>query len=252
MTRRKGSLVALALVGTYLVAAIATMFVRGDGVRPLYDGFVPPSSYHFVEPPSFFASGNVQPAPMSTTIALGPDGSQAAGIATPDGQFVIDLAQGAIGTSNGDTSVAVHITPLGPSHLPPVPGGLRPNGNAYRVEMTYAPSDHPVAIAVPGTLLVEIPELGNNLFLSPDATTWTAVTSQVLPPRQLSLTASFAAPGTYMAATSLPELTMPASSSDSHSAIALGIGVAVLALVLFGVALLVVRRRRRDPPADAA
>jgi hypothetical protein len=248
VTRWRGSLIALLVVSSYLVAAAATVLLRGDHVRPLYDGFVPPSSYHFVDPPSFFAAGNVQPQPMSATIELGPGGSKAAGIATPDGQFVIDLAAGAIGPSNGDTSVAVHITPLAPSQVPAVPQGLRANGNAYRVDMTFAPSGQPVrAIAVPGTLLVEIPELGNNLFLSSDARTWTPVASQVLPPRQLSLTASFTAPGTYLAATSLPELATP--SSSSHGAIALGIGVGVLALVLFGAAFFVVRRRGRRRPA---
>jgi hypothetical protein len=251
VTRRKGALVALAVVCTYLAAAVATVLLRGDHVRPLYDGFVPPSSYHFVDPPSFFAAGNVQPQPLSATIELGPGGSKAAGIATPDGQFVIDLAAGAISPSSGDTSVAVHITPLAPSQVPAVPQGLRANGNAYRVDMTYAPSGQPVrAIAVPGTLLVEIPELGNHLFLSSDADTWTAVASQVLPPRQLSLTASFAAPGTYLAATSLPELAAP--SSSSHSAIVLGIVVAVLALVLFAAAFFFVRRRRPRRPGEAA
>ena len=227
----------------YLVALGATVALRDDHVRPLYDGFVPPSSYHFVEPPSFFASGNVEPQPMSATIKLGSGGSEAAGLATPDGQFVVDLARGAIAATNGDTTVAVHITPLGPSHLPAVPDGLRPNGNAYRVEMTYMPSGAPVRAFTPGTLLVEIPELGDQLFLSPDANTWTPVAAQVLPPRQLSLTAPFSAPGTYLAATSLPELTT--STSHSDSAVALGIVVAVLALVIFGAAFVLVRRRGR-------
>jgi len=245
--QRRTSLIAIAVVGTYLVAVAATAALRGDHTRPLYDGFVPPSSYHFVEPPSFFAAGNVEPQPLSTTIKLGPSGSDAAGIATPDGQFVVDLAAGAIAATNGDTSVAVQITPLAPSHLPAVPDALRPNGNAYRVDMTYRPSGEPVrAFAVPGTLLIEIPELGNHLFLS-DADAWTAVASQVLPPRQLSLTATFGAPGTYLAATSLPELT--SSPSSSHSALILGIGVAALALLMFGAALLLVRRRGR--PANS-
>jgi hypothetical protein len=242
--RRRNVLIALAIVGTYLVALAATVALRGDHTRPLYDGFVPPSSYHFVEPPSFFAAGNVKPQAMSTAIKLGSAGSEAAGIATPDGQFVVDLAQGAIAATNGDTTVEVQITPLAPSQLSDVPGGLRPNGNAYRVNMTYRPSGEPVrGFAVPGTLLMEIPELGNNLFLSSDAGTWTAVASQVLPPRQLSLTASFGAPGTYLAATNLPELTT--STSNSHSAVLLGVGVAALALLLFSAALLVVRLRSR-------
>jgi hypothetical protein len=249
---RRASLVAVTVVCLYLVAVSATVASRNDRVRPLYDGFVPPTSYHFVEPPGFFASGNVKPEAMSTTIELGSAGSEAAGIATPDGQFVVNLARGAIAATNGDTTVDVRITPLAPSQLPAVPGGLRPNGNAYRVEMTYRPSGETVrAFAKPGTMLIEIPELGDHLFLSSDADTWAAIASQAIPPRELSLTATFGAPGTYLAATNLPELTT--STSHSDGAVALGIGVATLALVIFGAALFMVRRRGRPraaPPEE--
>jgi hypothetical protein len=242
--RRRTSLIALGVVCAYLAALAVTVSLRGDHVRPLYDGFVPPNSYHFVEPPAFFASGNVKPQPLSTAIKLGTGGSEAAGIATPDGQFVVDLAKGAIAATNGATSVDVQITPLAPSHLPAVPEGLRPNGNAYRVEMTYRPSGEPVrSFANPGTMLIEIPELGNHLFLSTDANAWKAVASQAVPPRQLSLTSTFSATGTYLAATNLPELTT--APSDSHSAVLLGVGVGALALVIFGIAFFTVRRRRR-------
>lgn len=83
----------------------------------------------------------------------------------------MSLGRGAIAAAPGATSVAVHVTPLTPKRLAPVPDGLRANGNAYRVEMTYEPSGVPVThFTAPGTLLIEIPELGTALYVSPDGT----------------------------------------------------------------------------------
>ena len=123
------------------------------------------------------ATSNRQP--MSTTIALGPGGSEAAGIATPDGQFVVDLAQGAIArVERRHIRRRPHHTTRAQS---PAAGTRRAAPERQRV-----PRRHDVRAVRstgrdrrPGTLLVEIPELGNHLFLSPDATTWTPVTSQV-------------------------------------------------------------------------
>jgi hypothetical protein len=232
-------------VAAYLVAVTITVALRHDDARPLYDGFVAPTSYRFVDPPSFFAAGNVEPRALTTTIALRSDGSAAAGFATPDGQFVVSLGPGAIAPRPGATSVAVHVTPLAPRRLSPVPAGLRANGNAYRVELTYQPAGGAVSrFTRPGTLLVEIPELGTALFVSPDAKEWSTVAARPIPPRQLSLSASFAAPGYYVAATSLPELASQPGRSR-RSAIVLGVVTAVVALAVFAGAYLVVRRRRR-------
>jgi hypothetical protein len=233
------------VVAVYLVAVTITVALRHDDARPLYDGFVAPTSYRFVDPPSFFTAGNVEPHDLSTTIALRSDGSVAAGFATPDGQFVANLGRGAVAPRPGATSVEVHVTPLAPRRLSPVPDGLRANGNAYRVEMTYQPAGGTVTrFTGPGTLLVEIPELGTALFASADAKTWSPLAAHLLPPRQLSMSASFAAPGYYVAATSLPELASQPGRSH-RTAIVLGVATAAVALVLFGGGYVVVRRRRR-------
>ncbi len=128
-----------------------------------------------------------------------------------------------------------------------MPDGLRANGNAYRVEMTYQPAGGAVTrLAQPGTMLIEIPELGTALFTSPDASTWSSVAAQPIPPRQLSMSAQFRAPGYYLGATSLPELASPAGRSH-RTAIILGIATALAALLAFVLAYVVVRRRRRVP-----
>jgi hypothetical protein len=166
-----------------------------------------------------------------------------AGFATPDGQFIVDLPSGAIAPVAGASSVAVHVTPLAPSRLRAVPGGLRANGNAYRVEMTHEPSGGAVLrFAKPGTLLLEIPRLWTALYTSPDAHTWASVSAQPLPSHELSTTAPFAAPGYYLAATIPPDLAPPAGSSH-RSAVVIGILTTTAALLCFVLAHAVVRRR---------
>lgn len=245
MTRRSALLIGVGAVVLYLVAVSVTPAIRHDDARPLYDGFVPPPTYRFVDPPAFFAADNVEPEPLSTTIALRAGGSELAGIATPDGQFVVSLARGAIAAAPGATSVAVHITPLAPSTLSPLPNSLRANGNAYRVDMTYEPTGTTVTrFAKPGTLLLETPELGSTLFVSPDAAEWRELPAQPISPRQLDLRATFAVPGYYVAATNLPELA-PQPGRSQNTGVVLGIVVAVGAFVLFLVVYLVVVRKRR-------
>ena len=242
--RRRSLILGVIVLGAYLVVLALTVGLRDDHVRPLYDGFTTPVPYQWVDPPSFFASGNVTPKPVTTTIALGPAGSTAAGVATPDGQFVLNLGRGAIAPIAGAHRVKVKISPVAPSSLAKLPSGLRPNGNAYDVTMVYEPNGTRVAqLARPGSLVMEIPELGDALFRSDDGTRWTTVDATGVPPRQLSLTAPWSEPGDYVAGTRLPELVGP-STSSSH-AVVIGIAVAVAAVLLFVGAFVLVRRRRR-------
>lgn len=243
--RRRSLVVGAALLGVYLVAIVVTVGLRSDHVRPLYDGFAPPPSYRWVDPPPFFASGNVEPTAVTTSIKLGRDGSAPAGVATPDGQFVINLGGGAVAPRSGAKRVAVKITPVAPDQLGAVPSGLRPNGNAYRIDMTYEPGHSKVErLARPGTLVVEIPELGRDLFTSRPGARWSVVDAQPVPPRQLSLTAPLETPGDYLAATNLPELVAPGGGSSDRAAL-IGVATAVLAAVVLAAAFVLVRRRRR-------
>lgn len=181
--RRRNLVAGALLLAAYLVALGLTVGFRSDHVRPLYDGFSTPPAYRWVDPQSFFASGNVEPSSVSTTIKLGPAGSAAAGVATPDGQFVVSLGGGAVAPRSGAKRVAVTIAPVAPRTLAPVPDGLRANGNAYRVEMTYEPSGGKVTrLARPGTLVIEIPELGNDLFTSRGGNRWSRSESRAVPP----------------------------------------------------------------------
>jgi hypothetical protein len=248
--RRRPIVVALLVLGTYLAVLALTVGLRADHVRPLYDGVTTPTAYRWVDPPAFFAAGNDTPAPVSQTIPLGRDGSDSAGIATPDGQFVLSLGPGAIASRPGAKRVDVTITPVAAGHLAPVPKGLRANGNAYRVVMRYEPGGASVGrLARPGSLVMDIPELGSQLFTSATGRRWTEIPATAVPPRQLSLTAPWTAPGYAVGGTNLPELVCPTRSS-SHS-VAVAIGVAVFAVLLLVGAFLIVRRRRRGTPVKA-
>jgi hypothetical protein len=243
-TTTKTARVGLTLVAIYVAALGVTVALRTDQVRPLYDGFAPPASYRFVDPPPFFTPGNVEPAPTSESIALGTAGSAPAGIATPDGQFVISLGRGALPDARGASTVEVRVTPIAPAKLGPVPDGLRANGNAYRVEMSYQPRGGTVTtLEKPGSLLMEIPEIGDRLFASPDGKQWHATPARVITPRQLTMTSTLRVTGYYLAATSLPELAGP-STHSSHVALIVGAATIVVALVLFGIGYLIVRTRR--------
>lgn len=214
----------------------------------LLDGITAPSSYRFVDPPPFFAAGNVPPGDVSRTIALRAYGSAPAGLATPDGQFVVDLARGAIAPRPGATSVIAKITPVAPKQLAAVAAPARANGNAYRLELTYQPGGEPVTgFARSGSLLIETPELASAVLHSADGTAWTAIPARTVASNGLSMSAELAAPGDYLATTTLPELAAaPTASNRSHtSAVVIGVVVVAVAVALIGVGFALIRRRRR-------
>ena len=217
-------------------------------MRPLYDGFAPPPSYRFVDPPPFFAAGNVEPQPMSTTIALGASGSEPAGVATPDGQFVVSLGRGAIARRTPARRRSRCTSRRSRrARFAPVPNGLRaerqrvPRRHDLRADR-YA---RVTRFAKPGTLLLEIPELGNALFVSPDRQRVDGnPRARAISSSQLSLSAPFAAPGYYLAANESPRA-RPATRALDHTAVVLGVVVSVAAVALFVGVYLLARKRHR-------
>jgi hypothetical protein len=241
-------LLGLVAAAVYVVALVVTV---GDGARPLYDGFAPPAPYRWVDPPPFFAADNVAPGRGSVTVPIRRGVSAAVGVSTPDGQAVLNLAAGAIPATGADRRARVVVTPVDPARLAPVGGGLRANGNAYRVEVRLEPTGARVTrLTVPGTFVVQVPELNRALLTSRSGREWSPVEATPLPPRQLSLSTELVAPGYYLGATDLPQLHAPAGGS-SNTALLIGVGTAVGAGLLFALAL-VLRRRRHHPPPDPA
>jgi hypothetical protein len=242
--------IGVAVIAVYLLVAVVTS--RDHHVRPLYDGFAPPEQYRWVDPPAFFAAGNRQPSSVHATLDLRPSGSRAAGVATPDGQALLDLGEGAVRAHAHDTHVAVSISPLAASGVSHPPAGLRANGNVYRVSMTYEPSGVVVAGPVRATTMQLVtPEVGTALAVaSRPHGAWRVVPSSAVPPKNTAVTARLAEPGYYLDLTNLPQLVGPASSSASSSNawwIAALTGAVVVALVVLGLVL--ARRRTRGARA---
>ncbi len=232
--------------GVALAALLVLVVVagRGPGVRPLFDGFAPIPEYRFVAPPPAFEAGNHRPEGVRVRVSLGAAGSAARGFSTPDGQAVITLARGAVAPHERDTAVQIVVTPRDGARLAALPDGLRPNGNDYRIAMTYSPSGTPVRdLARPGTLVLEVPEISTGVFRSPSGGPWESVDARAVPPRQVVLSISLAATGDYLSGTNLPVLPGPTGAADHSVLIGVLVGVGALLLVL--VAAVIARRRRR-------
>ncbi len=236
----------MGLALAYVATVGVTMGLHPGRVRPLYEGFTPPSTYRWVNPPHVFAAANQRPTVTHATVKLGPDGSLATGISTDDAQLVLGMAAGAVPRHGSDTTVAVTITPLDPATLAPVPSPYRADGNAYLVAMAYRPSGVAVTrLAGAGaSMVLVIPEVGHQLFTtSAGHGPWTTVAAHSIPPTDLTLGATMRAPGYYLAGTTLPPLAFGSGSSTPVAAISAGAGV--LAVLIIGGAVLLIRRRRR-------
>ena len=188
-----------------------------------------------------FAATNVPPHVSETDIPIGPTGTPQAGATSSESQLLLNLPAGAIPPSPGATVVHVRITPLDPGKLGPAPTGLVPDGNAYKVELTYRPGDQPITtLAKPGNIILSVPDPGVAILGSPDGLAWQRLpTQQVTGPT--SLGATFSQAGVYVAAEPPPTKKKTSSGNGGVVAVA-AITVALAVLLGFGPA--VYRRLR--------
>ena len=242
---RRALWIGVAIAAAYVVAVVATIGVHGSHTRPLYEGFSPAAPYRWVNPPAVFAATNQKPTSVTADVPMTATGSAPAGIQTSDNQVILGMAAGAVGPHGTDRSLRVAVVPLAPTGLPPLPGGLYPNGNAYRISVTYQPSGTAVTeLAKQGSLTIEIPGVGRVLYVSPDGHAWQRVHAHNVLPTNLIMSAFFTTPGYYLGGTTFPPAT-PAGSSSSVVKIAVGAG-ALAVILLVATAVLVRRRRRRS------
>ena len=140
MTRRPLR-VGAALAGLYAAVVVATGLTTGHPVRPLFDAAGGRRPVQVGE-----ARRGTSAAPTSSRgrahqdIAFENGASPLIGVTSEDAQIILNLPQGALPARSGETAVRASFTPLDPKKLAKPPGGMRPNGNAYRVEMAYQPS----------------------------------------------------------------------------------------------------------------
>jgi hypothetical protein len=241
--RRPDVITGVAALGFYLVVCGLTVRATGHHVRPLFDGVGPAPRYQWVNPPKAFAAGNVVPTPNRRDEVLGPSGSPQDGIASSDGQLVVDLPAGAIPLNGPVAKASVAITPLDPATLGPLPPGEAPDGNAYRVEITTGAPAQPVAVlAKPGTAQLTVPQPTTKVFSSSDGRDWQPV--ETFPVNNIVVSFRLPAAGYFVASAAPVAVTSTPSSSDTARTVVVAALTALLALLL-ALSPVVVRRVRR-------
>lgn len=232
----------LAIAALYVIAALVTPHLTGRAVRPLFDGFAPPAPYKWVNPPAEFAKDNKKPSEANQQVTLGPDGSVASNTTTDDGQAIAGLDTGSIPVHFPDSSVRAQVTPLDPGTLGPLPSGLRPEGNAYRVTFTYEPSGQVVtSLAKPGTIALTGAGPVSALLYSSDGKTWQDTGGRPFGDSN-GLFSQLTGPGYFVAASHNPPRTGVKKGGSGGALVGVGIA-AVVVVVAVVVGVLLSRRR---------
>ncbi len=210
--------------------------------RPLLDGLAPPPPYHWVKPPPELASGNRPPASASSTVRLGPGGSEVSAISTGDGQANLVLDSGAIAPSPGQSEVAVTVQPVDPGTLAPAPPGLLLAGNAYRIRFVYRPSGKAVAtLAGKVTVALIFPLLAtpvtslfdHTVLVSADGRAWSRQASTTTPGTH-QVASAIATPGYVVVA--VPPAP-PAQASANRTPLLIGLAVVGVLVAIAAVLL---------------
>jgi hypothetical protein len=203
----------LLLAAVYGLVTAGTVRLSERPVRPLFDGPGNVVPYRWVERPWYIpAAYNVEPKANRGTVALEGAASVLTGLTSQDSQLVLNLPAGAFPAQPGADRIEVAMTPLDPAALGPTPTGLRPDGNAYRVEMAYRPHGGPApGVAVAGNVVVIVPEQGDAILYSAEGRHWEQLPTQLLGDPN-TLGATFTRAGYYLGATSQPAVPEPPGS----------------------------------------
>ncbi len=162
---------ALALL--YVLVALATGRLSSRPILPLFDGFVPPTPYAWVNPPPERAGDNIPPKPAERQLTLGADGAPASNVSTDDAQAIVGLDKGSVPAQPPDTSALVRLVPVDAGTLGPLPPGLRAVSNAYQVVITYQPSGTSLTrLPANGTIALTAAETADRLLFSAEGRTW--------------------------------------------------------------------------------
>jgi hypothetical protein len=251
----------IALVGLYAAVVAVTGLASGHPVHPLLDGVGNTTPYRWVRPPWYVGSANVKPEPSHTDITFENGTSPLIGMTSQDAQLVLSLPEGALPSHPSDIAVRADITPLDPKKLGKTPAKLRPDGNAYKLKMTYEPSKEPLTTTtVPGNIILILPAAADTILYSRDGNEWDMVPTQMLGDRRsplgvatlarMTVGTSFTKTGYYLAGTSLPDFTDPNKGKNTKQIVGwILIGLAVL--LVFGYAVPVVLRKARAEVATA-
>lgn len=236
------------VVAAYLVAVAVTSLISGHRVLALFEGLGPPQPYMWVNPPPQFAAGNIKATAGSADFALtGP--AEPDFVASHDDQCLLNLAPSPFPPHGSDTTVHAVVTPLDPATLGPLPFGpsVVPDGNAYKIALTYAPSGTPVTrIVSDGDVVLTTPHTADTLLYSTDGTTWTKITFAPFG-SPFMIGTPFKAPGYFLAGANPKVIVGSVGSrgSKSNGTLFVVLGVVAAALILGGISVLALRRRGR-------
>jgi hypothetical protein len=246
--------VGAALAALYAAVIVATGLTTGHPVRPLFDGAAGATPYKWVKAPWYVATTNVKPKPSQQDIAFEEGSSPLVGVTSEDAQIILNLPQGAIPPRSGETGVRASFTPLDPKKLAELPGGMRPDGNAYRVQMAYQPSGAPLdGLSTSGNVVMVVPDEAEKMLFSPDGKSWSELPTHNLGD-PTTVGSAFNTPGYYLVGTLLPEFTNPNKESGTKRTVGIVMVVAAAALLLGYVLPTVLRRSRaaQEAAAEAA
>ena len=235
----------------YAMVVVTTSLTTGHPVRPLFDGAGTGTPYKWIKAPWYVGAANIKPGPSQQDIPFDNGASPLIGVTSEDAQIILNLPQGALPPKEGATAVRASFTPLDPKKLAKLPGGLRANGNAYRVEMAYQPSGEPLrALTTSGNVVMVVPEEAEKLMFSADGKSWSELpTHQLGDP--LTVGSAFNTPGYYLVGTSLPEFTNPNQGSGTKKTVGVVMVVVAMALLLGYVLPTILRRSRAAQAAQA-
>ena len=238
MTSRKTRTIAagVAIVALYAASAWWSGQLSPLARRPLLDGLAPPTPYRWADPPPELASTNLAPAPGTFRVGLANRGSETAVLTTTDAQVTLILPKGSFPATDGARAVEVSIDPLAESTVDPPPPPLQIEGNVYRLEASFVPTDEPAELAAEARVVLTYPfstgvHTGNTLVHSTDGARWTTVDTNDLPSIQQA-DAPIEALG-YVAVARDPTTTPAPETTDDESSpvatIAITVGLVVLA-----------------------
>lgn len=250
MSIRRG----LGLAALYAAVVLVTGLISGHPVRPLFDGAGVTTPYKWVTPPWYVGSTNIKPTPSQTDIPFDNGASPLTGANSADSQIILNLPRGALPTHGADTAVRVAFTPLDPKKLGGTPNGTRPDGNAYRVDMTYQPSGAPVPTTTQsGNVIMVVPDEADKMLFSPDGRSWDELPSHMLGDPN-TIGSAFNKGGYYLVDTTLPEFQNPNKGSGTKRVVGIVLVVVAVALLLGYVVPSALKRSRaaQAPPVRRA
>lgn len=227
----------------YLVIAAVTDGQAPMRVRPVFDGFAPPPPYRWVTPPPELAASNRPPESADRVVELTAGGSPTVTTTTGDRQAEVVLEAGSVPPSPTETSVRVRVTPLDPATLGPIPPGLRPQSNAYRLSIAYGTSmQEMTSLARPGAMALTAAATADTVLYSADGRTWSPREARPYG-HTLGLFTPIETTGWFLLAGRADD------ADDGGGSPLRYIGFAVLGLAPLALALLLLRRRPQEAPA---